>query len=69
MQFTFNKRAFSLALLNKGYTITELANISKVSKNNISKCLHTGIKPSAKTIKKIADALEVDAKELVILND
>ncbi len=69
MQFNINKNNFNIAMLKKGYTTRELAKRTKLSTSTITRAMSTNKKLNIKTIKKIADALNVDADTLAIVNN
>ena len=61
----FNSEKFCTILAKKQLSIREVAKRTNIHKSNISKYKTGSQKPNPKTIGKLAEALEIDAIDLI----
>ncbi|PTJ95623.1 helix-turn-helix domain-containing protein [Staphylococcus simulans] len=61
--YIYNKKVKKMMFL-KGWNMTEMANLIGVSTSYFSQIMNKRKKPSTKLAKKIADALDVEIKDL-----
>ncbi|WP_049438047.1 helix-turn-helix domain-containing protein [Staphylococcus hominis] len=64
MKVSINKKELQKAMFLKGYTLTELSNKTDVGISYLSQVLHNKKKASPKLAKNIANALDVEIKDL-----
>lgn len=67
--FKINSQKVILARANAGLTEKELAKLSKVGVNTISKIENCHSQPKASTIGKIAKALNVKLEDLILMQE
>lgn len=66
MNYKLNQQALNIAMLNKGYSISELSRVCGIGKATISRALRKEGCCRPITIYKIAQALGLEAEELLI---
>lgn len=66
MNYKLNQQALNLAMLNKGYSISELSRVCGVGKATISRALRRKSVSRPVTIYKIAQALDLEVEDLLI---
>lgn len=65
MKYKLNLNTLNLAMLNKGYSITKLSELSGVSKASISRLMKETHESRAETIYKIAKVLDIESEDLL----
>ena len=65
MKYKLNLNILNLAMLNKGYSITKLSELSGVSKASISRLMKETHESRAETIYKIAKVLDIESEDLL----
>lgn len=66
MNYKLNQASLNIAMLNKGYSISELSKVCGVGKSTISRIIRgqSAFRPS--TIYKIANALDLEVEDLIV---
>ncbi|MEG2985723.1 MAG: helix-turn-helix domain-containing protein [Paraclostridium sp.] len=66
MKYKINTELINLQMLKKGYSITKLAKESKLGKSTVSRLINQNGNSRAETIYKIAKALEIETKDIIL---
>jgi len=66
MNYDLNLKVLKLAMLNKGYSMNKLADMSGLGKVTVSKVIKRGSTTRQETIYKMAKALDLKAEDLII---
>ena len=66
MNYKINTKLIQTTMLQKGYSLTKLASISKISTSTLSRIINSQGTPRQETIYKIAKALELEISEIIL---
>ena len=66
MNYKLNTELIKSKMLQKGYSITKLASISKISKSTIARAIKGQGKQRPQTIYKISKCLDIDTKDITL---
>lgn len=66
MYYKINTPLIEKAMLQKGYSLTKLASISKISTSTAARIINKQGTPRPETIYKIAQALELEITEIIL---
>lgn len=66
MKYDLNLKVLKLAMLNKGYSMNKLAEMSGLGKVTVSRVVKRGSTTRQETIYKMAKALDLKAEDLII---
>ena len=66
MNYKINLKILSLSMLNKGFSMNKLAEVSGLGKVTVSRVVKRGSTSRQETIYKMAKALDLKAEDLII---
>ncbi|WP_315166800.1 helix-turn-helix transcriptional regulator [Metaclostridioides mangenotii] len=66
MNYHLNLKVLKLAMLNKGYSMNKLAEVSNLGKVTVSRVVKRGSTSRQETIYKMAKSLDLKAEDLII---
>lgn len=69
MNYRIDLKKLKLAMLNKGYSMNKLSEISGLGKVTVSKVIKRGSTTRQETIYKMAKALDLNAEDLIIIEE
>nr|WP_312216825.1 helix-turn-helix transcriptional regulator [Clostridioides sp.] len=69
MNYDLDLKALKLAMLNKGYSMNKLSDMSDLGKVTVSKVIKRGSTTRQETIFKMAKALDLKAEDLIIMEE
>ena len=66
MNYKLNSELIKSKMLEKGYSITKLSSITKISKSTISRAINGQGTQTPKTIYKISKSLDIHTKDITL---
>lgn len=69
MNYEIDLKTLRVAMLNKGYSMNKLAEVSGLGKVTVSKVVKRGSTTRQETIYKMAKALDLKAEDLIIIEE
>ena len=66
MNYKINTQLIETKMLEKGYSLTKLASIAKISTSTVARIINQQGTPRPQTIYKIAKSLELETSEILL---